>query len=71
MISDRDIWAAALLIVKRYGDDAMLEAAERADQMLDEGDVAGAETWAPDPERMIRCDRSTQPVSIASPTARV
>jgi hypothetical protein len=23
----------------------MLEAAERADQMLDEGDMAGAETW--------------------------
>jgi hypothetical protein len=26
VISDRDVWAAALLIVKRYGDDAMLEA---------------------------------------------
>jgi hypothetical protein len=44
MISDRDIWAAALLMVKRYGDDAMLEASERADQLLDEGDMAGAET---------------------------
>ena len=32
-------------MVKRYGDDAMLEAAQRADQMLDEGDMAGAETW--------------------------
>ena len=29
MISDRDVWHAAVLIVKRYGDDAMLEAAER------------------------------------------
>jgi hypothetical protein len=37
MISDRDVWAAALLIVKRYGDDAMLEAAQRADQLLDGG----------------------------------
>jgi triphosphoribosyl-dephospho-CoA synthetase len=35
----------ALAIVKRYGDDAMLEASERADQLLDEGDLAGAETW--------------------------
>jgi hypothetical protein len=26
MIPDRDVWAAALLMVKRYGDDAMLEA---------------------------------------------
>ena len=43
MISDRDVWEAALLI-QRYGDDAMLEAAERADQLLDEGDMAGAET---------------------------
>jgi hypothetical protein len=26
MIPDRDVWTAALAIVKRYGDDAMLEA---------------------------------------------
>jgi hypothetical protein len=45
VISDRDVWHAALLLVKRYGDDAMLEAAQRADQMLDEGDMADAETW--------------------------
>jgi hypothetical protein len=45
LITDRDVWAAALLMVKRYGDDAMLEAAERADQLLDEGDMAGTETW--------------------------
>jgi hypothetical protein len=45
MFPDRDVWQAALLIVKRYGDDAMLEAAERADQLLDECDMAGAETW--------------------------
>jgi hypothetical protein len=38
VVDDRDVWEAALLIVKRYGDDAMLEAAERADQLLDEGD---------------------------------
>jgi hypothetical protein len=44
MIDDRDVWQAALLIVKRYGDDALLEAAERADQLLDGGDMAGAET---------------------------
>jgi hypothetical protein len=44
MIDDRVVWQAALPIVKRYGDDAMLEAAERADQLLD-GSMAGAETW--------------------------
>jgi hypothetical protein len=31
--------------VKRYGEDAMLEASMRADQLLEEGDMAGAETW--------------------------
>jgi hypothetical protein len=30
MIPDLDIWRAALLMVKRYGDDAMLEAAAGA-----------------------------------------
>jgi hypothetical protein len=29
-------------MVKRYGDDAMLETAARADQLLDDGDMAGA-----------------------------
>ena len=31
-------------MVKRYRDDATLEASARADQLLDEGDMAGAET---------------------------
>jgi hypothetical protein len=34
-----------LHLAKRYGNDAMLEASERADQLLDGGDMAGAETW--------------------------
>jgi hypothetical protein len=44
MISDRDVWQAALL-VKRYGDDAMREAEARAEQFREDGDMAGAETW--------------------------
>jgi len=32
-------------MVRRYKEDAILEAAERADQLLDDGDMAGAETW--------------------------
>ena len=39
MIPDRDVWRAALLIVKRYGGDAMPEAAERAELLLEDGDV--------------------------------
>jgi hypothetical protein len=45
LLSDHESWAAALLIVTRYGDDAILDAATRTDQLLDEGDMAGAETW--------------------------
>ena len=42
------MWAAAVLMVKRYGEDAMLEAAERADQLLDEGDIGlGVKPVAP------------------------
>ena len=45
MIPDRDIWAAALLMVKRYKAEAMLEAVARADQLLEEGDWQGGATW--------------------------
>ena len=45
MIEDRDIWAVALLIVKRDRDDAMPEAAARADQLTEEGDWQGANEW--------------------------
>jgi hypothetical protein len=45
VISDSDVWQAALLIVKRYGDDAMLEAVQRVDQLLEDGDMYDAETW--------------------------
>jgi hypothetical protein len=44
MISDVDIWRAALLMAKRYGDDAMIEATARADQLMEEGDMAGCTT---------------------------
>jgi hypothetical protein len=45
VIPDRDIWQAALTIVKNYGDEAMLEATHVAGEMLEGGDMAGAETW--------------------------
>ena len=45
MISDREIWAAASVMVHRYKADAMLEAAARADKLLEEGDPLAAATW--------------------------
>ena len=42
MISDRDIWASALLMVKRYGEDAGMEAAKRSDEFLAEAAVVNS-----------------------------
>ncbi len=45
MIPDIDIYRVANLLVKRHGQDASIEAAMRADAMLDKGDLDGAATW--------------------------
>jgi hypothetical protein len=44
-IPDVDIWRAALLMVKRYGDDAMREAGARARELMADGDMDGCTTW--------------------------
>jgi hypothetical protein len=46
VIPDLDIWRAAMLMVKRYGDDAMRGAAARAREFLADGDMDGCTTWA-------------------------
>ena len=43
MISDREIWQAAGVMVKRYGEDAAKEAEFRADAF--EGDAGGYAIW--------------------------
>ncbi len=45
MISDLDIWRAAQVMVKRYGDGAGTEAAMRADEFLDQGNLDGRRLW--------------------------
>jgi hypothetical protein len=45
MISDLDIWRAANLLIQRHGEDAEIEAAKRADQMLERGDLDGQMVW--------------------------
>ncbi len=45
MISDIDIYRSAKLIVDKYGDDAPIEAALRADAMLERGDLDGYAVW--------------------------
>jgi hypothetical protein len=45
MISDLDIWRAAILLSRRRREDAEIEAAKHADQMLERGDLDGHTVW--------------------------
>jgi hypothetical protein len=45
VIPDLDIWRAAMAMLKRYGGDAMIEAAARARELLADGDMDGSTTW--------------------------
>ena len=45
MIPEIDIFRVAHLLVKRHGQDAPIEAAMRADAMLDKGDLDGFSVW--------------------------
>ncbi len=45
MIPDLDIYRVANLLVKRHGQDASIEAAMRANAMLDKGDLDGYAAW--------------------------
>jgi hypothetical protein len=45
LLQERDIWATASLMIKRYGDAALFESTMRADRFLDAGDLAGARVW--------------------------
>jgi hypothetical protein len=45
MIPDIDIHRSAWLMIRRHGDDAAMQAAMRADQLLDAGDLDGMLVW--------------------------
>lgn len=45
MTDEIDIWRAAHQLVKRHGADAETAAAQRADELLAEGDVDGQRVW--------------------------
>ncbi len=45
MIPDLDIYRSANVLVKQQGQDAPIEAALRADAMLDNGDLDGYAVW--------------------------
>ncbi len=45
MIDDPDIFRAATLLIDQHGIDAPIRAAQRADKLLDDGDMDGAAVW--------------------------
>ncbi len=45
MIPEIDIWRAANLMLKRYGEKAIEESAGRAEEFAADGDRDGAVTW--------------------------
>ena len=45
MIPDLDIYRSANVLVKQHRQDATLEAAQRADAMLEAGDMDGPAVW--------------------------
>lgn len=59
-LSDLDIYRAADVLVKQYGDAAPLEAAMRADKMLAKGDMEGKAVW-------LRILRAVDEILKASP----
>ena len=45
MIPEIDIWRVANLMLKRFGDEADIESALRAEELAEEGDHNGAAVW--------------------------
>ncbi len=56
MTSDLDIYRTASVLIREHGEDATLEAAQRADAMLEKGSVDGQRTW----KRVLAAVKETQ-----------
>ena len=45
MLTDLDIYRSAKILVEQHGADALIEAALKADELLDAGDFDGQAVW--------------------------
>jgi hypothetical protein len=45
MIPELDIWRAATLLIQHHGSEAEIVAAQRADLMIERGDLDGQKLW--------------------------
>jgi hypothetical protein len=62
MIPEIHIWRVAVLMVKRYADDAEANADQRADELETEGDYAGAAIWRRVTVAIERLTDTTEPL---------
>ena len=63
MIPDPDIYRSANLLVKQHGEDAPIEAAMRADELLEAGDLDGYAVW----KRILRAVGELQGTTAPKP----
>jgi hypothetical protein len=61
VIPEIDIWRAATLMLKRYGDKAVEESRTRIEQLADDGDHDGADTWRRITAAVIQLANTTPP----------
>ena len=45
VMDNRDIWRAANLLIQQHGPDAVFHASQRADDLLERGDMDGRRVW--------------------------
>lgn len=45
VMSERDVWMAAGVLIREFGEQATIEASNKADQFQKLGDVDGQRTW--------------------------
>jgi hypothetical protein len=64
MIPEIDIWRVANLMLTRYGDEAMLESAQRAHELAADGDRAGAATWLQITNAICQLANTTAPGTV-------
>jgi hypothetical protein len=61
VIPEIDIWRAANLMLKRYGDKALEESSTRIDELTAAGDHEGADTWRRISAAIVQLANNTPP----------
>ena len=56
MTTDLDIYRTASVLIREHGEDATLEAAQRADKFLEDGKLAASAVW----RRVLRAVKEIQ-----------